>query len=201
MGISICELSLFQILVLTISLAPSSSAASKNIFQCLSTHSLQSPIPIYVPNTTSYSTILQSFIQNLLFLSPKTPKPLLIIAPLYESHVQAAVICCRKHGLQINIRSGGHDFEGLSYISYVPFVILDMFNLKSISIDVYRRSDSVGSGRCYSGRTLLQNCREDSNSRLPGWDLSDSRGWRPFQWRRIRILARHLVFVMAERRS
>ncbi|KAK9091525.1 hypothetical protein Sjap_024702 [Stephania japonica] len=146
MGISICGLSLFQILVLTISLAPYSSAASKNIFQCLSTHSLQSPIPIYVPNTTSYSTILQSSIQNLLFLSPKTPKPLLIIAPLYESHVQAAVICCRKHGLQIKIRSGGHDFEGLSYISYVPFVILDMFNLKSISIDVEGQTAWVQAG-------------------------------------------------------
>ncbi|KAK9115173.1 hypothetical protein Syun_021970 [Stephania yunnanensis] len=129
-------LALFQILVFSISSAASNPVNNESIFQCLSTHTMHSTIPVYVPNTTSYSSILQSFIQNLLFLSPNTPKPHLIITPLHESHVQTAVICCRKHGLQIKIRSGGHDYEGLSYISYVPFVILDTFNLKSISIDI-----------------------------------------------------------------
>ncbi|KAK9091523.1 hypothetical protein Sjap_024700 [Stephania japonica] len=139
-------LALFQILVFSTSLAASSSANNENFYQCLSTHPMQYDIPIYTPNTSSYYSILQSHLQNLLFLSRKTPKPYLIIAPLHESHVQAAVICCRKHGLQIKIRSGGHDYEGLSYISYVPFVILDMFNLKSISIDVEGQTAWVQAG-------------------------------------------------------
>lgn len=37
--------------------------------------------------------------------------------------------------MQIRVRSGGHDYEGLSYVSDVPFVIIDLINLRSISVD------------------------------------------------------------------
>ncbi|GFP95933.1 cannabidiolic acid synthase [Phtheirospermum japonicum] len=37
--------------------------------------------------------------------------------------------------MQLRVRSGGHDFEGLSYTSQNPFVIVDMRNFRSISID------------------------------------------------------------------
>ncbi|PPR93766.1 hypothetical protein GOBAR_AA26913 [Gossypium barbadense] len=50
---------------------------------------------------------------------------------MQESHVQATVICAKSQGLQIRIGSGGHDYEGLSFVSEVPFVVLDMFNLRS----------------------------------------------------------------------
>ena len=46
------------------------------------------------------------------------------------------IICSQRHGLQIRTRSGGHDYEGLSYAAEVPFVILDLFNLQQITIDV-----------------------------------------------------------------
>ncbi|RVX00483.1 Berberine bridge enzyme-like 18 [Vitis vinifera] len=75
-------------------------------------------------------------IQNPRFLSPAIPKPLVIITPLYESHIQVAINCSRKHGMQIRVRSGGHDYEGLSYVSDAPFFILDLINLRSISVDV-----------------------------------------------------------------
>uniref|UniRef100_A0A6N2K6D7 FAD-binding PCMH-type domain-containing protein n=1 Tax=Salix viminalis TaxID=40686 RepID=A0A6N2K6D7_SALVM len=34
------------------------------------------------------------------------------------------------------IRSGGHDYEGVSYVSGSPFFLLDMFNLRAIDVDV-----------------------------------------------------------------
>ncbi|KAF2317915.1 hypothetical protein GH714_041237 [Hevea brasiliensis] len=46
----------------------------------------------------------------------------------------------------MRIRSGGHDYDGLSYISSVPFIILDMFNLRSVSVDVEDESAWVESG-------------------------------------------------------
>ncbi|KAJ6894825.1 hypothetical protein NC652_028543 [Populus alba x Populus x berolinensis] len=87
---------------------------------------------IYNPDNPSYPSILQAYIRNLRFNTSTTPKPLFILTALHESHVQAAVFCAKKHGLQMKIRSGGHDYEGTSYVSDVPFFILDMCNLRSI---------------------------------------------------------------------
>ncbi|KAL3536978.1 hypothetical protein ACH5RR_000344 [Cinchona calisaya] len=87
---------------------------------------------LYLPNNSSYPSILKSTIQNLRFLKPTTPKPLAIITPLDYTHVQEAVKCCKQIGLQIRTRSGGHDYEGGSYTSDVPFVILDLQNLSDV---------------------------------------------------------------------
>ncbi|RZC62026.1 hypothetical protein C5167_023777 [Papaver somniferum] len=83
---------------------------------------------------------------SLKYNTSTTPKPFLILTPLKESHVQTAVVCSRKHGIQIKVRSGGHDFEGLSYISDVPFIIVDLFNLKKIDVDVNNKVAWVQSG-------------------------------------------------------
>ncbi|KAK9105953.1 hypothetical protein Scep_022797 [Stephania cephalantha] len=133
--------------VLSISYAASSSSVHDNFLKCLSFHSNQSPkIPIYIPNTSSYSSILQSSVQNLRFLSSTIPKPQLIVTPLDDSHVQASVICCRKHGLQLKVRSGGHDYEGLSYTSDVPFIVVDLANIRSVDVDVEDGSAWVQAG-------------------------------------------------------
>ncbi|MBA0565189.1 hypothetical protein Golob_010078, partial [Gossypium lobatum] len=87
---------------------------------------------IYTPSNASFPTILQAYAKNLRF---STPKPLAIVTTMQESHVQATVICAKSQGLQIRIGSGGHDYEGLSYVSEIPFVVLDMFNLRSVTID------------------------------------------------------------------
>ncbi|CAN1226479.1 Berberine bridge enzyme-like 7 [Linum grandiflorum] len=108
--------------------------------QCLLNNSNPSnPISeaIYTPNdTASYSSVLQSYIQNQRFNS--SSKPFLILTALHVSHVQTAVVCASTHGVQMKIRSGGHDYEGLSYVSLTqqPFFILDMFNLRSVDVDI-----------------------------------------------------------------
>ncbi|CAN1837576.1 Berberine bridge enzyme-like 23 [Linum perenne] len=40
-----------------------------------------------------------------------TMRPILILTPTDEAEIQAAVLCSRKQGLEIRIRSGGHDYE------------------------------------------------------------------------------------------
>lgn len=121
----------------------------ENFLHCLLNHSHPShPISpaIFSPQSSSFSSVLQSYIRNLRFNSTSTPKPFLIITALHESHVQITVVCARKHGLHMKIRSGGHDFEGLSYISQVPFFILDMFNLHAVDVDIESNTAWVQTG-------------------------------------------------------
>ncbi|XP_009777853.1 tetrahydroberberine oxidase-like [Nicotiana tabacum] len=99
---------------------------------------------IYTPKNSSYSTILKSFESNLRITSDF--KPSIIFTPIDESQIQAAIHCSKKHGLQIRIRSGGHDYEGLSYISETPFVIIDLRNLRSISIDTENKTAWIQAG-------------------------------------------------------
>jgi hypothetical protein len=139
---------IFIIFLLHVSMA-ASDPSQESFLQCLSTHSQPSP-PIssvtYFPSNSSFTTVLQSYIRNLRFTSPTTPKPLFIVTPTHVSHIQASIICSKIHGLEIRIRSGGHDYDGLSYVSAAPFIILDMFNLRSISVNVEDESAWVESG-------------------------------------------------------
>ncbi|KAJ7962583.1 FAD-binding Berberine family protein [Quillaja saponaria] len=75
-----------------------------------------------------------------------TPKPLVIVTPLEASQIQEAIKCSQLYGLQIRIRSGGHDYEGLSFVSDVPFVVIDLINLRSIEVDVENKSAWVQAG-------------------------------------------------------
>ncbi|MED6118840.1 hypothetical protein PIB30_006335 [Stylosanthes scabra] len=112
----------------------------ENFLQCLY-HNNSTGISklVYAKTNSSYPSILQSSIQNLRFSYHNTPKPLIIVTPLQPSHVQATIICSQLHSLQIRIRSGGHDYEGLSYVSQVPFIIIDFINYREIQVDVENR--------------------------------------------------------------
>ncbi|KAL1366332.1 hypothetical protein AAHE18_03G351400 [Arachis hypogaea] len=48
--------------------------------------------------------------------------------------------------MQIRTRSGGHDYEGLSYVSEVPFLIIDLINLSQIHVDADNRTAWVQAG-------------------------------------------------------
>ncbi|XP_074266451.1 berberine bridge enzyme-like 21 [Silene latifolia] len=80
------------------------------------------------------------------FNTSSTPKPQAITTALDVFHVQASILCAKASDVEIWIRSGGHSFEGLSYVAQVPFVILDMFNLRSIDIDMPSETAWVQAG-------------------------------------------------------
>uniref|UniRef100_A0A2N9GH80 FAD-binding PCMH-type domain-containing protein n=1 Tax=Fagus sylvatica TaxID=28930 RepID=A0A2N9GH80_FAGSY len=145
-GSTIALLSLFSILLFPVSWATTTLASvQENFIQCLDNASPAHP-DIYTPNNSSFAFVLQSYIRNRRFDTTTTPKPVAIVTAKNESHVQATVVCAKKLGIELRIRSGGHDYEGVSYVSQVPFVLLDMFNLRSIDIDIKNESAWVQAG-------------------------------------------------------
>ncbi|KAI3439212.1 FAD-binding PCMH-type domain-containing protein [Psidium guajava] len=147
--------SLFALLLFTLlspHLSPSwaaSDSAYDAFLQCL-THRTQpsdhvSDI-VYSRANSSFSDVLVSYVRNLRFNLSSTPKPLVIVTPTRESHVQAAVLCSKDLGVHLKIRSGGHDFDGILYVSQDDFFILDMFNLRSIDVDVQEETAWVQAG-------------------------------------------------------
>ncbi|XP_057958454.1 berberine bridge enzyme-like 8 [Malania oleifera] len=127
----------------------SSRSVQECLVQCLLSKSDScNPIAgaIVTPANSSFSSALGFHRRDLRFATPETPKPVAIIAASHESHVQAAILCSKNLSLQIRTWSGGHDYEGLSYISDVPFAILDMSNLRRIDVDVANRTAVVQAG-------------------------------------------------------
>ncbi|XP_059288289.1 berberine bridge enzyme-like 15 [Lycium ferocissimum] len=124
-------------------------------YQCITLHSDRS-IPFstafFTPtsNATSFTSVLNSTAQNLRGLSPSQQKPLLIFTALIESHVQAAVICAKELKVQLRVRSGGHDYESISYTSdmkiSVPFILLDLAKLRDIKVNIEDNSAWVQAG-------------------------------------------------------
>ncbi|XVF37897.1 hypothetical protein REPUB_Repub20aG0050700 [Reevesia pubescens] len=146
------SLSMFPLLfVVLFSLSwPTSANTNEDFLHCLSSFHPEDSSSIsrviYTQTNSSYSSVLESSIHNLRFVTPTTLRPLVIITPLNVSHIQSTIRCSRRHGLQIRTRSGGHDFEGLSYVAEVPFVIVDLVNIRSIDVDVENRAVWVQSG-------------------------------------------------------
>ncbi|XP_024022776.1 berberine bridge enzyme-like 8 [Morus notabilis] len=129
--------------------ASGSTSAPEDFIPCLLNNSDPShPISsaIYTPNNSSFSSVLQAYIRNSRFNTSTTRKPFLILTALHVSHIQASILCARRHNLQMKIRSGGHDYEGVSYVAEVPFFILDMLNLRAIEIDIEKETAWIQTG-------------------------------------------------------
>ncbi|PQM40524.1 berberine bridge enzyme-like 21 [Prunus yedoensis var. nudiflora] len=144
-------LSLVVLLVFHVSASwAASTSVYDNFLQCLNTNtnpsSTQLSNIIYAENNPSYSSVLRAYIRNSRFNTTSTPKPLLIVSPSASSHVQASVVCAKQLGIQLRIRSGGHDYEGLSYWSDQTFIVLDMFNLRTVTVDIEDSSVWVQAG-------------------------------------------------------
>ncbi|CAN1226557.1 Berberine bridge enzyme-like 7 [Linum grandiflorum] len=129
----------------TLSQAFSPSLNIQSFHQCLHYHNSSDTV-LYLPTNATFTTVLNAYIRNQRFTRPTTPKPLAIVTPTDESHVIATVLCTKRAGLRIVIRSGGHDYEGLSSRSPSPFVLLDMHNLRSIDVDLASETAWVETG-------------------------------------------------------
>ncbi|XP_047959559.1 berberine bridge enzyme-like 18 [Salvia hispanica] len=101
---------------------------------------------VYTPINSSYTSVLEFSIRNLRFVSGSTPKPQVIITPEHESQIPPIIYCAEENDLEIRTRSGGHDLEGLSYVSRVPFVIIDLINLSEITVDAQEKTAWVEAG-------------------------------------------------------
>lgn len=132
-----------------------SDSVQENFFKCVN---VNTDLPVrfsnafFTPNNASFDSVLYSTAQNLRCLLPSRPKPDLIFTPLTESHVQAAVICAKQLGIQLRVRSGGHDYEGISYTSAsattanYPFVVVDLAKLRSVSVNIEDNTAWVQTG-------------------------------------------------------
>lgn len=129
-------------------------AADPNAFtQCLARKSKDSvsiSSVIYTPSDSSYTSVYEFSMRNPRFNNTSTRlKPQVIVTPVTESQVQTVVLCAKAYDMQIRIRSGGHDFEGLSYTSTyenIPFVLLDMINLRSVTVNATAKTAIVQAG-------------------------------------------------------
>ncbi|RLM56231.1 reticuline oxidase-like protein [Panicum miliaceum] len=122
------------------------SSSDDGFLKCLS-----ASIPgqlVFTRSSPSFTPLLKSSIRNPKFFTPATVRPLYIVTPTNASHVQAAVACGRRSGVRIRVRSGGHDYEGLSYraVRNETFAVLDLSSLRAVRVDARASTAWVDSG-------------------------------------------------------
>jgi len=135
-------------IALLFSFASSSADTHQKFVQCLHDYyhnGTSISEVVYTQTNSSYLSILDMSFRNSRF-SNSSSRPYVIVTPLHVSHIQATIICSQRQGLQIRTRSGGHDYEGLSYVAKVPFVLIDLINLREIKVDVQSRTAWVQAG-------------------------------------------------------
>ncbi|XP_062094400.1 berberine bridge enzyme-like 26 [Humulus lupulus] len=152
-SVAVRQLLLYSLLLLQSysSWATSPNSTAENFIECVSINSeLSVPVvtTLFTPNTCSFTSVLGFTPTNLRFLEPSVPKPQFIFTPVHDSHVQAAVICSKKLGFHLRVRSGGHDYEGVSYVSEIetPFIVIDLINLRLVDVDIEDNSAWVQAG-------------------------------------------------------
>ncbi|XP_074359764.1 berberine bridge enzyme-like 8 [Apium graveolens] len=151
MKFQVCSVVSFSFLLFFLTFSSEASnnpnSSPQDFVQCLirSSSSSISKV-IYTSKNSTYTSVLKFSINNLRFDTPSTPKPIVIVKPEDASQIQTVIYCCKKHDIQMRIRGGGHDYEGLSYVAQVPFVLLDMINLRFISVDPVKATAWVEAG-------------------------------------------------------
>ncbi|CAJ1958543.1 unnamed protein product [Sphenostylis stenocarpa] len=142
------HLAVFLMLLLPIS-CTASALVEKKYKECLITHLHEKSESvekiIFTKSSSQYPQVLEALEQNPRWVN-SSRKPLLILTPFHESEIQAAIRCSKELGLQLRVRSGGHDYEGLSFLSKVPFVMVDLINIRSIEVNLADETAWVQAG-------------------------------------------------------
>ncbi|KAL8512700.1 hypothetical protein ACS0TY_018990 [Phlomoides rotata] len=124
----------------------SSANVDEDFLQCLFEKSHNISHLVYTPQNSLFPSALLTTAWNLRYTTPSTPKPQVIINPEHESQIPPIILCARENDMEIRTRSGGHDFEGRSFVSEVPFVIIDMINLSQVTVDAEAKTAWAGTG-------------------------------------------------------
>ncbi|KAK4711315.1 hypothetical protein R3W88_005828 [Solanum pinnatisectum] len=139
------SLQIFSVLFFSLFLAKCYYSKEEDFLQCLSKYSETNITQnIYTPGSPIYSSILEYAQKNPRWLNSSHPN--FIASPKEESEIRPVILCSKKTGLQIKIKSGGHDYEGISFRSESPFVMLDLSNLNKIKIDLKEETIWVQTG-------------------------------------------------------
>ncbi|CAN4081980.1 unnamed protein product [Withania somnifera] len=138
----------FIILLVLVLLTTPSYGNLQEFATCIAFPSnLTSSSVVHSQESPSYAYLLQESQQNPRWLnSTSLLKPSFIVTPNTQNEIQGAILCAKKYGLQVRVVSGGHDYEGLSFLCKNPFIILDLVDFRSISIDIEDETAWVQSG-------------------------------------------------------
>lgn len=120
--------------------APALCSSADSIASCLTQHNVNNftTFPATENESARYYELLNSSIHNLRFSGPAVPKPVAIIFPGSVEQLQSSIVCCREGAWEIRVRSGGHSYEGTSWVATdgAPFVVVDMMNLNGVRVDL-----------------------------------------------------------------
>lgn len=150
-----CLIIFFSLASSSLAVDPSNQPIYESFLKCFSNQTCTAPgklCGVVLPQSSaSFTPTLRAYIRNARYNTSTSPKPLIVIAARSEAHVQATVLCTKSLNFQLKTRSGGHDYDGLSYISNRPYFVLDMSYLRNITVDM---SDDGGSAWVGAGATL-----------------------------------------------
>ncbi|KAL8512768.1 hypothetical protein ACS0TY_019047 [Phlomoides rotata] len=168
---SISSLTFILLVILSYS-SPAASASydhHHDFLECLSEKLHNNSISniACTPSNPSYSSILQFRVWNSRYLTESYPKPQVIITPEHESQIPPVIHCAKEKELEIRTRSGGHDFEGASSVSKVPFVIIDLIRLSDITVDAEAKTAWVEGG-ANLGSVYYRIAEKSSTLGFPG---------------------------------
>lgn len=138
------------LLILLLAATCNADATKETFLKCMSlnvtTTQTNTEQYLHTSDIPSYPSLLQSFQQNPRWLNSARLKPLVIVTPYTVSQIQAVIVCSRQHGLRVRTLSGGHDYEGQSYLSRTPFVIINLINIRSVEVDIEKETAWVQAG-------------------------------------------------------
>ncbi|XP_042002507.1 berberine bridge enzyme-like 22 [Salvia splendens] len=142
------------------------SARKESFVECVSNQSssvdTKISLYIYTPHCPSYSNLLNSSMHNPRWINSVNQRPKFIVTPTNNDQIKAAITCARAHGFGIRVLSGGHDYEGLSFRSKSRFVLVDLVNLNSITINMDDETAWVQAGATIG--ELYYNIANKSNT-------------------------------------